>query len=573
MRLRKFLPISFLVIVAACYDIHVFAQKSIELIRLTSQADQLFVSGNIQKGIDVAQQGLALAQNENSTSSIVYFDYMLSKFYRLQNQIDSAITCLTHASAFIRTKQDKLRIDNQLGEILLDMGASNMAIPYLRRLVSNETKLTQKFYNINLLGRAYLLSYKNNLAVSVFKEQLQVAQKIKSKHFIANAYNNIGFAFYVDSNYVKSYRYFTKCIALIENNPLKSNSDTTILVNAYQNLCLVDNAVGDYDSLIHHFETSLLLLPNWKKLKAIGMEEFQEYINVLIRQGDAKRAKEYIDFFSKKALSNTDKFKLSELKMELYLWEGQIENIKQEYVHFLQLRTISTREKTKKNNQYADLIGSFYLKTATQAASINQAKEAIELEKQQSKLTFFIYLVVLVAALSITLFYINQSKRRRLISEQQLLEKEKENLEMSLQLKQKDLSNIAIDISQRNEELEVFLHKFKGVAKEHPEKVKDKLLSELKSLKNSIASKTTLNEFLKNNDVVNSAFYQKLTQLHPNLTQYEIELCSYFLINLSVQDIANIRGISPNSVRINKMRLKKKLLLRDKDLIVYLKTL
>ena len=66
---------------------------------------------------------------------------------------------------------------------------------------------------------------------------------------------------------------------------------------------------------------------------------------------------------------------------------------------------------------------------------------------------------------------------------------------------------------------------------------------------------------------VHSYFFKSLTKDFPELSQTDLRLCAYFLINLNAKEIAQISNISPDSVRKRKQRLRQKLNLNaDQDI-------
>ena len=72
---------------------------------------------------------------------------------------------------------------------------------------------------------------------------------------------------------------------------------------------------------------------------------------------------------------------------------------------------------------------------------------------------------------------------------------------------------------------------------------------------------------------LNTDFYQKLKEQHPNLTSRELKLCALLCIDMETKDIASVFSISPDSVNKNRYRLRKKLQLdKSQDLITYLKS-
>jgi tetratricopeptide (TPR) repeat protein len=550
-----------------------FAQSELkELYLLQLQVDQLYLQQKTDSAIAISKKGLELALVNNDSSNIVHFNYMLSKLYRLNKDVDSAIDCLIGGNLYIHNKEDRVKISKQLGEILMDMGAYNTAIPYLEKLVKNETQLTQKFYNINLLGKAYLNVNKISKAIGVFTDQHAIANKLNEDHFRANAANNIGYAMYIDSNFNKAQFYYQKAIEIIENKTVKSWQDSSILINVYQNYSDLTYALHHPEKAIICFERSLEYQPKWKISPSLSVEEFKTYLASLIETKQFNTVNTIIHILEKSQKTLQDKHTLLLAKINYFNATRQFNLSKEEFKNFIRINQQITRTNLGKRSQNADLIGKFYLNTASQEDQITMTQKAVMIQKQQNKINFYFYLIIFILLLSGTGFWVYQIKQKKIQTEQKLIEKEKENLKISLQLKQKDISNIAIDISQRNKEIDLFIRKFKGVEFDKPEEVKIRLLSELKILKNAISSKSSLNQFIENNELVNSEFYAKLRKLHPYLTQYEIELCSYFMIGFSTQDIANIRGISTQSVRMNKMRLKKKLKI-NKELQFYLRNL
>ena len=71
--------------------------------------------------------------------------------------------------------------------------------------------------------------------------------------------------------------------------------------------------------------------------------------------------------------------------------------------------------------------------------------------------------------------------------------------------------------------------------------------------------------FQENIEQVNQEFFEKLLQKFPDLTKTEKELCGLIRLNLSSKEISNVRGVSPNSVKVGKHRLRKKLNLDPED--------
>ena len=61
-------------------------------------------------------------------------------------------------------------------------------------------------------------------------------------------------------------------------------------------------------------------------------------------------------------------------------------------------------------------------------------------------------------------------------------------------------------------------------------------------------------------------FYKKLLADFPKLTQNELRLCAFIKSNLSIKEIAAINGISPESVKTARKRLRKSLNLTGEDM-------
>ena len=55
------------------------------------------------------------------------------------------------------------------------------------------------------------------------------------------------------------------------------------------------------------------------------------------------------------------------------------------------------------------------------------------------------------------------------------------------------------------------------------------------------------------------SFQEKLKKEYPNLTAYDLRLCTYLKANLSTKEIAAILNITPDSVKKAKHRLRKRL--------------
>ena len=67
-----------------------------------------------------------------------------------------------------------------------------------------------------------------------------------------------------------------------------------------------------------------------------------------------------------------------------------------------------------------------------------------------------------------------------------------------------------------------------------------------------------MNHLLLELEQSNQYFQQKLKLRFPELTPYDLRLCTYLKSNLSTKEIATLLNITPDSVKKAKHRLRKK---------------
>jgi DNA-binding CsgD family transcriptional regulator len=87
----------------------------------------------------------------------------------------------------------------------------------------------------------------------------------------------------------------------------------------------------------------------------------------------------------------------------------------------------------------------------------------------------------------------------------------------------------------------------------------------LKAIDYSLESEKDWDEFRMYFEKVHSSFFEKMKQQHPDLTQSDLKLCALISLNLSMKEMAELMGISPESVKMARHRLRKKLNLATED--------
>lgn len=182
----------------------------------------------------------------------------------------------------------------------------------------------------------------------------------------------------------------------------------------------------------------------------------------------------------------------------------------------------------------------------------------------------------------------DSSKRLILSQQQQLYENQKalnalemktilaenSSLHSTLELKRKEIVNVALSISEQKEFLEMLAEKVHRAAKSSGEE-KDRLIAELeKDLSQRTSFSGEIDEFYTQAEVLHKDFSVKLTEEFPNLTTSERRLATLLRLGFSSKYIATLMNISPKSVEISRYRLRQKLGLQKGDnLINFIKSI
>lgn len=221
-----------------------------------------------------------------------------------------------------------------------------------------------------------------------------------------------------------------------------------------------------------------------------------------------------------------------------------------------------------------------------QANILTREKEKFQIEKEtlSRKALFNTTLISLVLISLITILYVLYIRTR---NKKDLLEKEKEISKIEIEkndiksklteseLNEKRLvaNQLASHIKLKQQTESAFLQKIKELKRNKSQNIEAEVTELQLKMMNLINIDQNFEYHIQVNDL-NQEFVSKLKTNHPELSDKEVQFCSYLLLNLSTKEIGSITNQSDGAVRVYKNRLKNKLISKlDVDLIDYLQNI
>jgi hypothetical protein len=153
----------------------------------------------------------------------------------------------------------------------------------------------------------------------------------------------------------------------------------------------------------------------------------------------------------------------------------------------------------------------------------------------------------------------------QLEAEKAIEEEKNKQLQMGLEYKNRQVVSSAMLIAQKNEVLLDLNEKLKKISGTDPAPAN----AELKELTRQITSNIELSddwEHIKLHfEQVHPQFFNNLLILYPTLTIHEQKLCAYLRMKMSNKEISRLLNIAPESVKMLRYRLKKKMKLAEEE--------
>lgn len=210
-------------------------------------------------------------------------------------------------------------------------------------------------------------------------------------------------------------------------------------------------------------------------------------------------------------------------------------------------------------------------------ATTQQATQA--LHRIDLVMPFLLVLAALIILLLIFLYF--RQQKLRLKAENELLiqqnevyhtqkattdmevaaiQRENELLNLRLEAKRREFTNIALNITEQYDFLEKVAAGLSGLQRSASDDTDKQQIHEmLLMIRQKMSFSAEMNEFYLQVEQVHKDFRAKLESQFPDLTEQEKRLAILIRLNLSGKEIATMMNIAPKSVEIARYRLRKKL--------------
>lgn len=171
--------------------------------------------------------------------------------------------------------------------------------------------------------------------------------------------------------------------------------------------------------------------------------------------------------------------------------------------------------------------------------------------------------LAMVALLAVTIISRQRLKNRRdketMQSELQSAHIHERQLQDELENRSKSLTAHTLHIISKNKMLDDLRTKLQEMSKEDMREQRKQILSLIKLIDQNFVQDKDWDDFRNIFEQVHGNFLEQLQKRSADLTSAELRLASLIRLNLPSRDISTILGISQDSLRISRYRLRKKL--------------
>ena len=371
-------------------------------------------------------------------------------------------------------------------------------------------------------------------ALNTFRVALEIERDINNVEGIANLLNNIGVIFYERGDYNKALEYYGQSMPLF-----KESNNLNRLPAAYHNLARVYLKQGKIDNALHFADIGLPIARETNNRMAL-LESLQLHAEIALAKKDYKQAYEYqqeAEAIEDSVSSKQSNVQYAQLKslIETERKEQEIDFLKKEKEW-----TIFRQKMTYAALALALFVGGIVI--YFQRKIIRDKKELLQKNKQ-----------------------IHDAQQALLNVELENKQLSEKQLQYDLEFRHKELLTYTLNLAQKNTIMQNVREGIQELSSTTDKDSKIKISRLVKTIDYSLESEKDWDEFRMYFEKVHSSFFDKLKTQYPDLSQGDQKLCALISLNLSMKEMAELMGISPESVKMARHRLRKKLSLATEE--------
>lgn len=423
-------------------------------------------------------------------------------------------------------------IYNNIGIIYSSNGEFKKAEDYFREALKiSQARGEEEKIAINLVNLGVLKNEQKEMemATAYYQDALKMFTDLGDTINMTIVLNNIGTTYYDDGNYVAAKSYFRQALTLAKD------------------------------------ELSKFYLPSFQLNYGKVAYELQEYDTALL--------------FIKAALDTFLVVKNTEKIIESNFWLAKTYDQKNQYT----LAKLHYEKSLSWKDTLLNEKNQFWISEMQMKYEFGKKEKEIEYLQEKARQEKWIWggIIITVFLFSTLFFYFLRAKNINLSQKNIILKQDQEvaNLEIiksqllqeklrqKLEANNRELASKALHLLNKNEILTTVTSLLDKFDVQHATANAKLIRNAKRTISQNINLDKQWQDFKIHFEEVNTGFFTHLLERFPNLSQIDLRLCAYLLMNLDTKEIAQISNISPDSVRKRKQRLREKLQLsKDQDI-------
>lgn len=470
----------------------------------------------------------------------------------------------------------------QMGEVCYVLGHYSQALDYHLQAGAIFQKLGNKKLqadNLNELGIIYYYSRQIQQSYKQYNDALALYQQLNDVNGIARTYGKIGHLYEKQHKYDSAFSYQRQAL-----QQYQQATDKKGIAKIYENLGSIYEDLEHFDSAQYYFQHALSQYQSERDTLA-SIEVLNNLGDVLRKTGHYREGLEQ----TQKALN------LSEKEHEKYQLTSAFRDMAKTYnllgrndsaYYYLELSRKNLQEiYSRESGKQVALLQVIY-----DIERKNHEIEKLQIERRTTIIITIsvVIVIILVALLGMVVISRQRLKIRneRALSEQQIRNEralseqnkkifeaqrelmqveltnkklEEEQLTQALQLKNKELTTHTLHVIQKNQILEELKNKLEEMANDDKRDQKKQMKQLIQQINLNFNNEQYWQEFHNMFEQVHQSFFDNLKKHCNDLTANDLRLVALLRMNLSSDNMATLLGISQDSLRVSRYRLRKKL--------------